>query len=102
MDLALNQPSSPQDGIFYQFNAAQTAITYEYYLERVGDASYKYHFTVAYDSSIPGIFTYTYYSAGGSTDNGVYAAVGMQGGESFLVTHSRALAISADTDHDSQ
>lgn len=78
-DLYLVGDSKPQTGIFYEIS--DTAVTYEYYLNRGGnngvvDTSEVFHFTVAYDSTQPGIFTYTYYEMG---DNGQYAAVGMQG-----------------------
>ena len=77
-DLYLYGTSSPQQGIFYQFNTANTAVTYEYYLARAGTAGQIYHFTVFYDSTQPGIFTITYYSTG-INDNGEYASVGIQG-----------------------
>lgn len=45
-----------------------------------------YHFTMAYDSTVPNTFVYTYYSVGNATamDEGVdgaSAAVGLQGGK---------------------
>jgi hypothetical protein len=78
-DLYLYGGQSPMQGIFYQFNPAQTAISYEYYLQRAGNVGAPYHFIVAYDSALPGVFTYTYYSLGPSSDDGEFAAVGMQG-----------------------
>ena len=84
-DLYLYGTSNPQDGIFYQFNQAQTAVTYEYYLERAGDVSYPFHFTVGYDSAAPGIFVFTYYSTGGPNDNGIYCSVGTQGSKSLYL-----------------
>ena len=78
-DMYLYGESDPQQGIFYQYNAGQTAITYEYYLFRAGQAGNPYHFTVFYDSGRPGYFTFTYYSLGGSEDEGLFASVGTQG-----------------------
>lgn len=86
-DLYLYGTSGPQEGIFYQYNSAQTAITYEFYLSRAGQQNMEvFHFTVKYDSTQPGIFVYTYYSVGGANDDGLYAAVGTQGRESSLCT----------------
>lgn len=78
-DLYLYRAVEPEQGIFYQFNGDQTAITYEYYLALAGEPSHAYHFTVAYDSAQPGVFTYEYFQTGGAADNGMYAAVGSQG-----------------------
>ena len=78
-DLYLYRAVEPEQGIFYQFNEDQTAVTYEYYLSLAGQLSHAYHFTVAYDSARPGVFTYEYFQTGGPADNGVYAAVGTQG-----------------------
>lgn len=72
---------SPRQGIFYQFNAANTNVTFEYYVGRNGTAQL-YHFTVGYNSLVPGVFTYTYYSTGGASDEGLYASVGSQGSKS--------------------
>jgi hypothetical protein len=80
-DLYLYGGQTPMQGIFYQFNRAQTAVSYEYYLQRAGNNGAPYHFIIAYDSAVPGVFTYTYYSVGPSSDDGEYAAVGMQGGK---------------------
>ena len=78
-DLYLSGTSVPAQGIFYQFNAAQTAVTYEYYMGRKDQTANVYHFTVDYDSATPGVFVFKYYSTGGPTDNGAKCAVGIQG-----------------------
>jgi len=80
-DLCNNGSAYPPQGIFYQFNAANTSVTYEYYESRPGAQDQIYHFTVVYDSTQPGVFKYTYYAVGGIADGGLNAAVGMQGGE---------------------
>ena len=80
-DLYLYGNSSPQQGIFYQFFENNTQVGYEYYLGRAGEATPLYHFFVGYDSLQPGIFVFWYFSTGGSSDNGIYAAVGTQGSE---------------------
>ena len=83
-DLYLYGNSTPQQGIFYQFNPGQTAISYEYYLQRAGNAGAPYHFVIAYDSALPGVFTYMYYGVGPGNDDGMYASVGMQGSKSRI------------------
>ena len=87
-DLYLYGDASPKQGIWYQVNSAQTSVEFEYYLQRAGNDGPPYHFTISYDSSSPGVFTYTYYSVGPSSDDGVYAAVGMQGSKCpiFILT----------------
>ncbi|KAK5132966.1 hypothetical protein LTR08_008329 [Meristemomyces frigidus] len=75
-DLYLTGTSSPKQGIFYQINAAQN-ITYEYYLGRMGTSEI-FHFTVDYNIATQGVFVFTYYSAGNTTDQGIYASVGTQ------------------------
>jgi hypothetical protein len=95
-DLYLYGTSTPQDGIWYQFNAGRTAVTYEYFLERAGDVSYPFHFTVGYDSVSPGVFVFTYYSTGGPNDNGVYCSIGTQGRKSILTSSVLICALTAD------
>ena len=84
-DLFLYGGQSPKQGIFYQFNAGQTAIAYEYYVLRGGSSppTTPYHFTVKYDSATPGIFVFTYYSVGGTDDQGLLGSIGMQGSMFF-------------------
>ncbi|KAK3677400.1 hypothetical protein LTR78_002938 [Recurvomyces mirabilis] len=77
-DMYLYGSAYPPQGIFYQ--ASSSNITLEYYLGRY-QGSGMYHFTVAYNTSAPGVFVYTYYTVGGSTDDGVMGVVGAQGGE---------------------
>jgi len=86
-DLYLYGTGSPQDGIFYQIKAGGSGVTYEYYLERAGDVSYPFHFTVDYDRASPGIFVFTYYSTGGPNDNGIYCGVGTQGSKFTVYFH---------------
>lgn len=81
-DLYIEAMASPQQGIFYQINSAQTAVTYEYYLARAGEDEI-YHFTVAYNAIAAGEFLFTYYATGPPTDEGEYATVGIQGSESI-------------------
>ncbi|KAK1056656.1 hypothetical protein LTR74_014769 [Friedmanniomyces endolithicus] len=79
-DLYIFGAASPQQGIFYQVNSAGNGVTFEYYVGRYqGAAGQVYHFTVDYSTLRPGVFVYTYYATGGSGDDGVHAAVGMQG-----------------------
>ena len=93
-DLFLYGGQSPRQGIFYQINAAQTSVQYEYYLQRANNTGNPpYHFIVAYDSAQPGIFTYTYYSVGPANDSGSHAAVGMQGGK-YLTSSSILVGLS--------
>ncbi|OQO12417.1 hypothetical protein B0A48_03059 [Cryoendolithus antarcticus] len=70
-----------KQGIWYQIQGS--AVVWEYYVARGGDATSVYHFTVAYDSNLPGTWRYKYYSIGTSRSdagaNGASAAVGMQG-----------------------
>ncbi|KAF2481522.1 hypothetical protein BDY17DRAFT_189902 [Neohortaea acidophila] len=85
-DMYLRGNSTPQDGIFYEIPASGDSVTYEYYLNRgttqgTVNASETFHFTVSYNITTPGVFLYTYYQTGGASDSGIYAAVGMQGGE---------------------
>ncbi|KAK4556524.1 hypothetical protein LTR86_006669 [Recurvomyces mirabilis] len=77
-DMYLYGSAYPPQGIFYQ--ASSSNITLEYYLGRY-QGSGMYHFTVAYNTSAPGVFVYTYYTVGGSTDDGALGVVGAQGGE---------------------
>ena len=83
-DLYLYGSSYPPQGIFYQ--TGLTNVTLEYYLGRY-QSNGTYHFTVAYDLTKPGIFVYTYYTVGGSSDNGALGVVGTQGSESVSYTH---------------
>ncbi|KAK5107179.1 hypothetical protein LTR62_001673 [Meristemomyces frigidus] len=77
-DLYLYGAASPPQGISYQVNA--TAFTVEYYLGRYqGGGSQLYHFTIEYAIANPGVYVYTYYSVGGSTDDGLMGVVGSQG-----------------------
>ncbi|KAK3630809.1 hypothetical protein LTR56_017226 [Elasticomyces elasticus] len=77
-DLYISGSASPRQGIFYQAN--DTGVTFEYYVGRYqGTASQIYHFTVDYLVANPGVFLYTYYMTGGVADNGINAAVGVQG-----------------------
>jgi hypothetical protein len=78
-DLYMFGQPTPQQGIFYQFNAANTSVTYEYYVSRALKATEKFHFTVQYDSALPGVFVFTYLETGGATDHGSTCAVGVQG-----------------------
>lgn len=75
-DLYLYGASTPTQGIFYQL--WPSGVTYEYYEARAGQPNELFHFTVTYNYTVPGVFTYQYYSVGG-TDQGQFAAVGMQG-----------------------
>jgi hypothetical protein len=88
-DLFLLGGASPQQGIWYQLNTAQTKITYEWYISRSGNTNYPFHFTVAYDSAQPGIFVFSYYATGGPSDNGATCAVGMQGSTFLFITTLR-------------
>lgn len=81
-DLYLDGSEDPPQGIFYQISGG--AVTYEWYIGRGGAVGRIYHFTVRYDSAVPGVFTYTYYSTGGEVDQGEYASVGAQGSKSHL------------------
>jgi hypothetical protein len=98
-DLMLHGAKNPRQGIFYQFEGqgAGTKITFEWYMGRTASETPDkerlsrsiYHFTMAYDSTVPNTFVYTYYSVGNATamDEGVdgaSAAVGLQG-RKFLV-----------------
>ncbi|KAK4960559.1 hypothetical protein LTR10_003455 [Elasticomyces elasticus] len=106
-DLYISGSASPQQGIFYQAN--DTGVTFEYYVGRYqGTASQIYHFTVDYLVANPGVFVYTYYMTGGTADNGIHAAVGVQGvksdGTEGSVTYSAfsnditpGLVVSCDT-----
>ncbi|KAK0337257.1 hypothetical protein LTR94_005165 [Friedmanniomyces endolithicus] len=79
-DLYIFGAASPQQGILYQVNSAGNGVTFEYYVGRYqGAAGQVYHFTVDYSMLRPGVFVYTYYATGGGGDDGVHAAVGMQG-----------------------
>ena len=71
----------PTQGIFYQINAGRTGVTYEWYVSRPGEPNAITHFTVAYDSTAPGIYRTTYYATNGtgSQQNGGTASVGIQG-----------------------
>lgn len=82
-DLYLFGRATPAQGIFYQLNAANTSVTYEYYLGRALKTENRYHFTVEYDSAVPGVFVFSYYETGGATDHGNTCAVGTQGCESI-------------------
>ncbi|KAK5014807.1 hypothetical protein LTR39_002951 [Cryomyces antarcticus] len=75
--------ASPDQGIFYSFNAAGTTVTYDYLLGRAGVPSEIYHFQVVYSTNAPGVFVYKYISVG-SGNNGVDASVGIQGGNGFV------------------
>ncbi|KAF2723443.1 hypothetical protein K431DRAFT_301696 [Polychaeton citri CBS 116435] len=77
----LYKSEGTEQGIFYQFNAANTSITYEYYIGHAGyPTADPVHFTVTYDSFMPGVFVYHYYGTGnGQTADGVLASVGTQG-----------------------
>nr|OQO17139.1 hypothetical protein B0A51_16182 [Rachicladosporium sp. CCFEE 5018] len=70
-----------KQGIWYEIQGS--AVVWEYYVGRGGDATSIYHFTVAYDSNLPGTWRYKYYSVGTTGSdagvNGASAAVGMQG-----------------------
>lgn len=80
-DLALyGSGVTPVQGIYFQLNTAGTAVTYEYQLSRSGTPAETYHFTVGYDSTVPRVFTYTYYATG-QGDNGEFASIGIQGGK---------------------
>lgn len=70
-----------------------TGVTYEYVLSRAGSPTETYHFTVGYDSTVPGVFTYTYYAVG-QGDDGEFASVGIQGSTFASFEHDRY----ADTD----
>ncbi|KAK5729630.1 hypothetical protein LTR17_011817 [Elasticomyces elasticus] len=106
-DLYISGSASPRQGIFYQAN--DTGVTFEYYVGRYqGTASQIYHFTVDYHVANPGVFLYTYYMTGGVADNGINAAVGVQGvmsdGTEGSVTYSAfsngitpGLVVSCDT-----
>ncbi|KAK5690427.1 hypothetical protein LTR97_012295 [Elasticomyces elasticus] len=106
-DLYISGSASPRQGIFYQAN--DTGVTFEYYVGRYqGTASQIYHFTVDYLVANPGVFVYTYYMTGGTADNGIHAAVGVQGvksdGTEGSVTYSAfsnnitpGLVVSCDT-----
>ncbi|KAK4988622.1 hypothetical protein LTR50_003805 [Elasticomyces elasticus] len=63
-------------GIFYQLDAANTSITYEFYLGRAGLPNDLYHFLLHYSTAAPGVFTYAYYAVG---NGGATASVGIQG-----------------------
>ncbi|KAK6397334.1 hypothetical protein LTR65_006308 [Meristemomyces frigidus] len=78
-DLYLYGNSNPQQGIFYQLSAAGTNVTYEYYIGRGARLSEIFHFTIDYNSLMPGVFVYTYYLAGNTTDDGISASIGTQG-----------------------
>jgi len=67
------------EGVYYTVNAAQTTVNYTYVLSRGGTYE-TYNFGVFYDSTKPGIFTYTYVDAGNAVQNyGSSASVGIQG-----------------------
>ena len=78
-DLYLQASTPPRQGIFYQVQG--TAVTFEWFVGRGGTAGRYYHFTVRYDSALPGVFTYRYYATGGDSDQGEFASVGAQGSE---------------------
>ena len=83
-DLYIFGTSSPHQGIWYETFPNGTMM-WEYYTGRYqGPSSQVYHFTVATSTVSPGVWVYTYYATGGSTDDGVHAAVGAQGGKSSL------------------
>lgn len=65
-------------GIYYEFNDANTTVTYEWVASRSSDTTQQYQFVVFYDSALPGVFTYTYYIVGPG-NNGQTASVGIQG-----------------------
>lgn len=84
-DLYMYGNNSRRQGIWYQIEGG-TKVTYEFYLARAMVQESIYHFTVAYDSVMPNMFTYRYYEVGsmGSGDvgtGGAVAFVGMQGCE---------------------
>jgi hypothetical protein len=89
-DLYIYGNATPAQGIWYQFGNGGTNVTVEYYLGRAnaGSNGSVYHFTVGYSTSTPGTVIYTYYATGGG-NNGVNAAVGVQGGKSFLLIFRR-------------
>lgn len=63
-------------------------MTYEFYVSRKGLVDGAYHFTVDYDSAVPGVFVFRYLATGGAADdgaNGAKAALGSQGSESVLM-----------------
>ncbi|KAM0716879.1 hypothetical protein Q7P37_006731 [Cladosporium fusiforme] len=81
-DLYMYGNLTTRQGTFYQIENSR--ITYEYYVARAPAQESIYHFTVAYDSLVPNVFTYRYYAVGdaamGDTGtNGAVAFVGMQG-----------------------
>jgi hypothetical protein len=70
------------NGIWYQIT--ETGVTFEYDLVRLGEAGDGFLFTVGYRWDTPGVAVYTYYKVGSEEDNGVSAAVGMQGGKFYI------------------
>jgi hypothetical protein len=63
------------EGIFYEITS--TTVTYEYRLGRGGTYEL-YHWTISYDTTVPGILTYRYYDVG--QDQGSASAnIGIQG-----------------------
>lgn len=73
-DLIVEENNLDQ-GIFYQITG--TSVTYEYRMGRSGTAEI-YHFTVTYDSAVPGAFVYKYFEVGGS-QGAADADIGIQG-----------------------
>ncbi len=67
-----------QQGIYYEVDGE--TVTFEYYLSHFQDDTQYYHYTVYYDSTIPGVFTMQYYQV---SDAGVSATVGAQGTSTF-------------------
>lgn len=91
-DLYLYGVSSPQQGVWYQFNAAQTAVTVEYYVARAGAMDEIYHFLVSYDSAASGIFQIAYLAVGNGND-GATAVVGAQGSKSRHPFHAISVSV---------
>ena len=81
-DLELQSSAVPMQGVLYQVQG--TSVTYEWYVGRAETVGQVYHFTVKYDSVVPGVFTITYYSTGGTADQGLFAAIGTQGSKSIV------------------
>lgn len=78
-DLAINADVDPLQGVFYSIG--ETGVTVECYVSRASDPNVIFQFNVEYDTAVPGVAVYSYYRVGASTDNGLFASVGIQGDE---------------------
>jgi len=78
-------------GIYYEYGShgdasPPTAVSFEYYLSHYFNDTQYYHYTVFYDSAVPGRFTFKYYQV---SDNGYSATVGVQNNSTLAPMPSR-------------